>query len=192
MIDFKNKDELPTTVAICVSAILILGAAGWILFGPKPQLPNTRQFQSNRDQMTKSIKSIRQEITSVNARLAKYVWAGSPEDINPIALKQVNGLVQARHLKLVGFHTAKATAAPNITLIPFVVSVEGSFPNVLAFTRDLEKPGSKFVVDQFEASNSDQSSDKVAANIGITAYQLPKPLDTVAPRLMTKGPKKNA
>jgi hypothetical protein len=102
---------------------------------------------------------------------------------------------------LVGFHTQKAIEQPNITLIPFVINVDGGFPNVMAFTHDLEKSGTKFVVNLFQLSNADQSSDKITASIGITAYQLPQPATTsttttpvtpAAPAKTAKGVKKVA
>lgn len=197
MIDFKNKDELPTSVVICGSLAAIVIAAGWILFVPKPKAPSAIQNIQEKAKITATDKLVESEMVSVKQRLANYTWSGTPEDIGPVALRQVNSMLQARHLKLVGFHAEKILEEPNITLVPFLVSVDGGFPNVMAFTRDLEQPGTKLVVNEFQVSNADQSSDKVTASIGITAYQLPQPASassTAPPAGKKQAPmvKKNA
>jgi hypothetical protein len=202
MIDFKNKDELPTNVVICGSIAVLVIAGAFMKLMPAPQAPTARQNSDARKKIMNSTKAIKDKIDKERASLAVNTWPGKPEDVGPIALKQINALLQNRHLKLVGFHAQKAIEQPNITLIPFVVSVDGGFPNVMAFTRDLEQSGTKLVVNLFQLSNADQSTDKVTASIGITAYQLP-PAPAVSPATApgtapakpanpAKGVKKNA
>lgn len=201
MIDFKNKDELPTNVVILGSLAVLVISGACLKLLPPPQVPSARAEESARNKILHVTSAIKSDINNERRSMASSTWPGHPEDIGPIALKQVNALLQNRHLKLVGFHAQKVIEQPNITLIPFVVSVDGGFPNVMAFTRDLEKSGTKLVVNLFQLSNADQSTDKVTASIGITAYQLPQSTDTsnstdtdtkTAPTKKPKGVKKNA
>jgi hypothetical protein len=193
MIDFKNKDELPTNVVICASLVAIAIAAACILFLPKPVAPSSMANLKERSKVSDATKAMEQEIAVEKGNLAQYTWPGKLEDVGPIALKQVNALLQSRHLKLVGFHSQKAIEEANITEIPFIVSVDGGFSNVMAFTKDLEKANTKLVVNLFQISNADQTTDKVTASIGIMAYQLPQPVAAPAtPSKNSKGVKKNA
>ena len=169
MIDFKNKDELPTNVVICGSLAVMVIAGACLKLLPPPQAPSSKQDAAARNKIIKSTKAIMDATTAERQSLTGSTWPGRPEDVGPITLKQVNSLLQSRHLKLVGFHAQKAIEQPNITLIPFVVSVDGGFPNVMAFTRDLEQSGTKLVVNLFQISNADQSTDTVTASIRITA-----------------------
>ena len=194
MIDFKNKDELSTNVVICVSLVVLVAAGACMKFMPQPVAPSQRQNSNARRKITRTIESIKSKITVVTKELTAQTWPGQPEEIRPVALKQVNGLLQNHHLKLVGFHSQKPIEQPNITLVPFIVSVDGGFLNVMAFAKDLERSGTKFAVNLFQVSSADQGSDKVTASIGLTAYQLPKPATTDSPAKSndSKGVKKNA
>jgi len=194
MIDFKNKDELPTNVVICASLIVLVAAGACMKFMPKPEPPSQKQDATARRKIMATTKSIKDKIASVSQELSAKTWPGLPEEIGPVALKQVNGLLQNHHLKLVGFHSQKPIEQPNVTLVPFIVSVDGGFLNVMAFTRDLERSGTKLAVNLFQVSSADQGSDKVTASIGITTYQLPKPTTTDSPSKGpdSKGVKKNA
>jgi hypothetical protein len=175
MIDFKNKDELPTNVVICGSLAVIVIAGACKLFLPPPALPTLKEDSAARGKIVKSTLAMKKALTTVQADLGKETWPGNPEDVGPIALKQINTLIGAHHLKLVGFHSQKPIEQPNMTLVPFIVSVDGTFPSVMALTKDIEQADTKLVVNLFQVSNADQSSDKVTASIGITAYQLPQP-----------------
>ncbi len=195
MIDFKNKDELPTTVVMLASVVVMAAAVGFMQFVPKPTVPSQAQNRAQERKIDNATKGMEAAIDTAKQNLqAVYTWPGTPESVGPVALKQVNGLLQNRHLKLVGFHSQKSIEQPNITLIPFVVSVEGGFTSVMAFTKDLEKSGTKLVVNLLQVANADQTTDKVTASIGITAYQLPQPATTDSSTTGNKpqGAKKNA
>jgi len=207
MIDFKDKDELPTNIVICGSLAVLVIAGACLKFLPKPQPPSFKDTAVARGKITRTTQAMKDAIATAKRDLVQYTWGGNPEDVGPLALKQVNALLQNRHLKLVGFHAQKAIEESNITLIPFIVSVDGGYTNVMGFTRDLEKSGTKLVVNLFQVSNADQSTDKVTASIGITAYQLPpvaptasdstptnstKPVTPATPTKNAKGVKKNA
>jgi Tfp pilus assembly protein PilO len=196
MIDFKNKDELTTNVVICGSLAVFFLAGASIVLLPKPAGPNPQVQRLNVNRIKALTSKMQDEIVSSSKDLGTRTWPGKPEDVGPLALKQINSLLQNRKLKLVGFHADKAAEQPNVTLIPFVISVDGGFNDVMAFTRDLEKPSTKLVVNLFQVSNSNQSDDKVTASIGITAYQIPlkSPSSsmTVKPAKTELGVKKNA
>jgi len=198
MIDFKNKDELTTNVVICGSLAVFVIAGACMLLLPKPTGPDPRVQRTAVSRIKKSTEAMTTAIEKAKSDLSAETWPGSPEDIGPVVLKQVNTLLQSRHLKLAGFHAEKTIEQPNLTLIPFVISVDGGFNSVMAFTKDLEKPGTKLAVNLFQVSNADQTTDRVTASIGITTYQLPAvPASTTEPASTTpvktqKGAKTNA
>jgi hypothetical protein len=174
MIDFKNKDELTTNVVILGSLAVFFLAGGSMVLLPKPAGPNPKAQRVAVNRIRAITSSMKKQIDSERKDLSAKTWEGTPEQVGPVVLKQVNSYLESRHLKLVGFHAEKAMEMPNITLIPFVMSVDGAFTNVMAFMKSIEKPETKLVVNLFQVSNSNQSDDKVTASIGLTAYQLPQ------------------
>ena len=174
MIDFKNKDELTTNVVILGSLAVFFLAGGSMVLLPKPAGPNPKAQRVAVKRIRAITSSMKKQIDSERKDLSAKTWEGTPEQVGPVVLKQVNSYLESRHLKLVGFHAEKAMEMPNITLIPFVMSVDGAFTNVMAFMKSIEKPETKLVVNLFQVSNSNQSDDKVTASIGLTAYQLPQ------------------
>ena len=158
---------------------------------PKPVGPNPKVQRINENKARAATKRLTNKIAEVLKTDSNLTWPGNSEDVGPVALQKINGLLQSRKLKLVGFHADKVQEQANVTLVPFVISVDGGFNNVMAFARDLEKPNTKFVVHLFQVSNADQSSDKVTASIGVTAYQLPLAAltDTSAVKILSSPPK---
>ena len=175
MIDLKNKDELTTNVVILGSLAVFFLAGGSMVLLPKPAGPNPKSQRVAVNRIRATTSAMHKQIDSERKEFSSKTWEGTPEEVGPVVLKQVNTYLQSRHLKLVGFHAEKAMEMPNITLIPFVMSVDGAFTNVMAFMKSIEKPETKLVVNLFQVSNSNQSDDKVTASIGLTAYQLPQP-----------------
>lgn len=175
MIDLKNKDEQTTNVVILGSLAVFFIAGGSMVLLPKPAGPNPKSQRVAVNRIRAITSSMVKQVDTARKEFSSKTWEGTSEEVGPVVLKQVNGYLQARHLKLVGFHAEKAMEMPNITLIPFVMSVDGSFTNVMAFMKSVEKPETKLVVNLFQVSNSNQSDDKVTASIGLTAYQLPQP-----------------
>ena len=180
MIDFKNKDEQATNLVMLGSLVVFLIAGAAMVFTPKPILPDARIQKRKVARLKNSTLALKKKGLTARADLASLTWAGSPDDLGPQVLKVVNTLIISHHLKLVGFHSDKPADLPNLTLIPYIFSVDGSYTNALGFVKDLEKPGTKLAVNLLQISNADQSDDKVTASIGITAYQLPKVPDPAA------------
>ena len=57
-----------------------------------------------------------------------------------------------------------------MTQLPFLIGVDGSYPNVVAFVKDIETKGTKLALSQVQLSSSDGTTDKVSASIGVVAY----------------------
>src|SRR5580693_9495583 len=113
MIDFKNKDELPTNVVICGSLIVIVVAGACLKLLPKPTYKDDAKDRAAVRKILKTTDDVKDAIVEAKAQIATETWPGIPEDVGPVALKQVNTLLQAHHLKLSGFHSQKPLEQSN-------------------------------------------------------------------------------
>lgn len=179
------------------SLVIMVGAGLFMAFAPtpKPSLsPDQVRSQTNKAKI--AIKTAQKNIDVAKKVIAKQTWPGTSEEVLPLALQKVATIAQSHHLKIVGFHPQNVITAPNISLVPLIINVDGPFTSVIAFARELETPGTNLNVNLMQLATADQESNKVTASIGIVAYQpvidesaTPTPVKPVTP---AAGAKKNA
>jgi hypothetical protein len=73
-------------------------------------------------------------------------------------------------LKLITFRPQKAEQERDLTRIPFLLALEGPYSDVVALTKDLERPQSKLAVNMLQLNSSDGVTDQVNAAINVVAY----------------------
>jgi len=122
-------------------------------------------------------KAAEDRVMEANLQLAAQTWPGDAQQIAPVALAKVTQLVQARRLRLVAFRPQRTTANGDLTQLPFLVTVEGSYPGVVAFTKDLEAPSTKLAVSLVQIASADAGSDQVTASVGLVAFMPPAKAD---------------
>ena len=172
MINLKDQDDRPTSMVMIGSVVVMVCAGLFIAFAPKPtpnQTPD--QVRKAKTRTNIAIKDSLKKIDVAKVVIANQTWPGTAEEVLPLALQKVTSMAQAHHLKIVGFHPQNVIVAPNISLIPCVVNVDGPFVNVVAFQKDIEAPGTNLVVNLMQYATADQESNKITASIGIIAYQ---------------------
>ncbi len=195
MIDFKDRDELPTNVVIVASVVIMVCAGLFMALAPKP-LPQLTadQIRKQKNKANIAILDSTKKSKAASTIIAQKTWQGNPEEVLPLALQKVALMAQKHHLKVIGFHPQSLIYAPSITLIPCVVNVDGTFINVVAFEREIEAGNTNLAVNLMQFASGDQMSNKVSASIGIVAYQPVKESTPVltSPEKPTQGSKTNA
>ena len=202
MINLKDQDDRSSSMVMIGSVVLMVCAGLFIAFAPAP-VPNQTadQVRKTKTKANIEIKDALKKIDVAKGVIASQTWPGTAEEVLPLALQKVTSMAQAHHLKIVGFHPQNVIVAPNISLIPCVVNVDGPFVNVVAFQKDIESPGTNLAVNLMQYATADQESNKITASIGIIAYQPVKdapaesttqPKSGTTPAKPAVGAKKNA
>lgn len=154
------------------SLVVMAGAAAFIAFAPKPSpVLSPSQLRSQLTKTKIAIKTAEKTIGTAKVVIEKETWPGTAEEVLPLALQKVASIAKDHHLKIIGFHPQNVILSPNISQVPLVVNVDGSFTSVVEFERALEAPGTNLTVNLMQLATADQESNKVTASIGIVAFQ---------------------
>jgi Tfp pilus assembly protein PilO len=176
MMDFRNKEELPTNLVMLVSMLALVGVLLFVLLVPKPTVAGMRSQRQNREfEIKREHQTVERQLVEVRGHVATYVWDLPLQQVSPAALANVTTSVQARNLRLIAFRPQRvAESTGGLSQIPFMITVEGTFPNVAQFVDDLESPANRLAVNLVQISASDGATDQVSASIGVLAFVAPK------------------
>jgi len=182
MLNFRDKDTRTANVVSLV-AILLLVLMLLYAFVPKPK-PGTslgRLNQSVRD-TNNSTQEAKARSDEAKATIEKRSWSEGPEKVAPLALTKVNQYVSETGVRLLAFRPQRSLAGKDLQPVPFLVSVEGTYPKIMAFCQKLDFQEPKLAVNLVQVASADSASDKVTASIGLTAYaKVPDPPVAIAP-----------
>jgi Tfp pilus assembly protein PilO len=172
VISFRTKAETGTSIAILASLVLLVALGLFMLFRPKPNTVGIAagKIRSQRE-LDERIAKLEKERTSTQATIDSWTWTEPIAQIGPKALNSITLFAQRNHLKLIAFRPQKTTDVNELTQLPFVISIEGAYPSVMQFVKDLETPTLKLGTGMVQVSTSDPSSDLVAATINVVAYR---------------------
>ncbi len=175
MISFRNKSDVGASVAI-IFAIVVLAVTLGAMLLPKPKVKaNSATMLKTATQIKIDTKKNEDANKVALAEIAKWVYAGTPQQIAPTIFARVAAISQAHKLKLQSIRPQKTADADGLTQLPFQISVSGHFPEIAAMLRDLETPSERLSVNLLQISTGEGSTDEVLATIGAIAFLQPGP-----------------
>ncbi len=101
------------------------------------------------------------------------IWTGPLERIGPVSLDRIDKLASKRRLKMIALRPQRTDEIADFVMVPLTVTVEGSFPDVMGFVRDIQAPANKLSVAQIQLASADGASDAVTLTVGLNAFALP-------------------
>lgn len=157
---------------VCVAALVvgILVVVGDFLL-PKPKSQGAAQFAIKENTMLGEIRQLREKVLEAKVKNEPIVWAADPDEISAQAMALVTKMANARNLNVVAFRPQRAQANGNLMMLPYQLSVDGSFPEVIRFLQAMETKGTKLAVNLVQVASADGASDEVNATIGVVAYR---------------------
>jgi hypothetical protein len=167
----RYKEDPSTTIIFIFGVLLLVGATLFMTVGPQPTTAGLAKQRKDAElKVQVEARKAQDDLAVTQVRLSAGTWAGQTQEVGPAALARVTQIANARSLKLVAFRPQRANEKTKPVQLPYLVTVEGSYPNVLEFIRSVDGAGTKLAVSLVQISSSDANSDRVTANIGIVAY----------------------
>jgi hypothetical protein len=71
------------------------------------------------------------------------------------------------------FRPQRSDAKLNPPQLPFLVTIEGHFTDVVGFAKEFDDSGNKLALSQIQMSASEDGTDAVTANVVLVAYLSP-------------------
>jgi Tfp pilus assembly protein PilO len=153
-----------------VGALVFLVLFDRFVDPPSPQRSARARFLE-RERLERDVAALNETTAATSAKVAQVLWDQNADIIGPTALSQINAFARARGVRLASFRPQQVATDGDLTRQPYLITLEGSFPNVMAFLRDVQAPEIKLAVHLVQMTAADGRSDIVNANIGVTAYR---------------------
>lgn len=172
MLDFKDPRYAGYS-ALTVGGVIVLACVlAFNIMNPPKKIvrstpPETRKALGS---LQRSTLSLADDKRAAEKKIANALWNVSLQELGPTALGQVNEAAVKRKVKVSSFRPQKINNVKGVTLVPYVMTVEGSYPDVVGLVRDLGNENSKLAVNLVQLASADANSDKVSATVGLVAY----------------------
>lgn len=154
--------------AVVVAGLMLV----YYLLTPVQAKGKAVQTKANEERkLTSDINRIRDDITRLRTENEARLWTQAPDQVAASAMARVTTLAASKGLKVIAFRPQRAVEDGSVTRYPYLVSLEGAYPNVVAFVNLMETPSGKLCVNQVQIAASDGASDKVSASVGLVAYR---------------------
>ncbi len=172
----SKKEDLPATVVILVSMVVLLVTLGIMVLVPLPSGTKLQaKYKSDMRLVNRQTESATAGAKLTKEAVNQMTWSGSLNSISTSALAKVTDLAKTHKLSLDSFRPQRLGAAGDLPMQPYLLNVSGAFPDVVGLTKDIETKNTKLAVSMVQITASDQGSDKVSASIALVAYLTPIP-----------------
>jgi hypothetical protein len=191
MISFRTKDDTVASAITLLAILILTGALGVLLFVKDPtEAGVTRGRPRMVGALQREVADLKKETAAIDAQIEPLLWDASAAQIAPQALASINKLAATNKIKILAFRPQKSVDTTGLTLMPFSLTVDGSYPNVLQLVKDLENSNLKLAVSLAQVGASDGATDHVTGTISVVAYMktvIPKTTPKVATQTTTGG-----
>jgi Tfp pilus assembly protein PilO len=163
-------------MGMSVLALLVVVCTGlYALLVKAPAIPtNARTRLEARDKIRQEAQDARIRAQQVSAQVAGSTWAVPSDQVAAQSLAKITGFAKARNITVVAFRPQKTVEVEGLTQLPFLILVDGKFPEVMQFMKDIERTDTKLAVSLVQMASADEASDRVSATIGAAAYLQPQ------------------
>ncbi|AIE85988.1 hypothetical protein [Fimbriimonas ginsengisoli] len=168
----NDVDIKPATGWNILFGVSLLAIALSIWFGyMRPPEPGAElAWKRSLTKMTLASRKANDEADANFAPVKEKMWSQTIDTLGSTVLDQLTRMSEEEKLQLSGFHTEKAIDVAGLKEAPFVLTVEGTFPQVIAFMKKLEGPQSKLAVNLLQISASDTAPGNVTATLGLVGF----------------------
>lgn len=153
------------------SLVILLASGAYALFAPKPRTEAEIRKARNATQNARLDAKKARDLRDVSEASAKALtWSDGADQIAPKALAVVTREARARSVRLVAFRPQRTVPGSPLTLVPFTLTLEGTYPQVLDFVKAMEIPSNRLAVTLLQIAAADDATSKVTASVGLTAF----------------------
>lgn len=174
---YDPADPMPAALTL-VGAVVLAGTLGYVALVPVPTKKGIVATARMRERdIQAKIDDAREREKEIATVMAKRKSSVGVDQIGPDALARITRLVENSGLKLNEFRPQRPTeSTTGVTIYPYTISVEGTFPATAKFVRTIETTMPDIAVTAFSSSPSDGESSNTAARIAIALFaDTPKP-----------------
>jgi hypothetical protein len=168
--DIKLKPAFGWNLLFAVSLLAILGTI-WYGFLRPTQPGQASSWKKTLDDLTAQSRTANDAAAADLAVVDNRTWDQSLDNLGSTVLGNLTRLAEKHKLQLSNFRTERPSGLANLSEAPFVLVVDGAFPDVLTFVQSVESPGNKLAVSLLQLSASDAVPGNVTATMGLSGFR---------------------
>lgn len=173
MAKLNPKIENPWDVVLGLSFVVAIAAA-YVAFtappAPKDTVASSRKsLEGARKANLTTLAQADRSTRNVMGR----TWTGDPETLGSRVMERLTKLADERHVQLASFQVGRAIEAPSLIQTPFIVTLQGTFENVLRTVKAIENPDYKLAVSGLKlepAKSVGSEANTVSTTLNLTAF----------------------
>jgi hypothetical protein len=169
----RMKEDTGAKIAIGIAMLALAVALIFMFVIPKP---TTRGMQAKQNRtasdILKDVSKAHEGLDASQKLVTGRTWTKGIQQVGPGALQEMNALALKHQVKLSGFRPERTSQYAGLDLVPFSVTAEGSYLDVLGFVKAIEDPSNKLAVNLVQIASSEANGDQVTATVGLTAYHV--------------------
>ncbi|RYG26805.1 hypothetical protein EON82_01805 [bacterium] len=155
-------------------SLVVAVAAAFIAFTtPKARPDNTASARKAVADARKANLATLAQANRATGSVLRRTWTGDPETIASRVMERLSKLAQERGVQLANFQVGRAIEAPSLIQTPFVVTLQGTFDNVMRTVRAIENPDYKLAVSGLRlepAKSVGTEANSVSTTLSLTAF----------------------
>lgn len=169
----KNSSNLAIwNLVIVASVIVTVATFAYHTLTPMPSFALSKRAQAEQVERARlATYAAREAGEKAKADAARRLWKEDPEKVGPAALEIVNQLARKRNLKVSSFRPQKPVDEAGLMRLPYLVSLEGTYRDALAFVKEVGQPENRLAVNLIQFASADGESSSVRATVGLWAMR---------------------
>jgi hypothetical protein len=168
MIGPNRSSKMAWDLLFAISLVGVVVASWFAFVKPKPLAAAAKDPKVAAKAMDVAAADIEKGADAAEQQVKDRVWDATPEVLGSKVLDLLTRIANANHLQITDVRSERLISAAGLRQAPYVVLVEGAFPDVIAGLEALEETDSKIAVSQIKIAAN--NSGRVTATFGITGF----------------------
>lgn len=165
------NEEKTWSLLTVLAGVVIVGLVAYQFMVPRPTPKGAIIHSRNEEELSLAQRIAIDKGEKLEASNKIRLWNLGPEALGPMAMARVSNMAKNHSLNMVAFRPMRNQDAGNLVRSGYTISVEGVFPKVIQFARQLETPETKLAVVSLQVTATDGATDTVRATVGVIAYR---------------------
>ena len=163
----------PWDAVLGLSFVVAAGAAYVAFVTPAAPKNAVASNRASLESTRKANLAVLAQADQATGDVLRRTWTGDPETLGSRVMDRLRKLAAERHVQLASFQVGRAVEAPSLIETPFVVTLQGTFDNVLRTVRAIENPDYKLAVSGLKldpAKSVGSEANTVSTTLSLTAF----------------------
>ncbi len=167
------KVESGWDLLLGVSLVVIVGAGYYAFSAPKPVAGRAAADEKSLRDVERGNRTANVLAKQTEETLKRQTWDVPPETLGAQMMSKLTAIADQHHVQVSSFFVGKPIKAPSLIQTPFVVTIQGTFQDVLHTVQAIENPDSKIAVSGLKlepAKTLGTQANTVSTTLNLTAF----------------------